>query len=263
MIRFIPIIATLFSLTLFAQNYQVGPSDLIRVTIVELEDVTGEYRIDNQGNLNLPYLGQVSVSDQTITQIRDHLASEFGKDLVNNPQVFVDLVEVNWRPINVIGAVNTPGKLQKVYQNITLVDAITHAGGLQEKAGDTILIMRATPDGITETLKVSYEELLIEGKSFLNIPIYAGDTINIPIDKPIRISVLGEVSRPDEYEFSSKTKVSLLRVIASAGGFSDFAKRNKVVVRRNGEEIKVDVRAIMEDGAKDFMMEDGDIVAVP
>lgn len=247
-----------------AQNYQLGPSDLLKISVIELEDLAGEYRVDSQGNLSLPYLGQFSVFHLTVSELRSELAKQLtDQDLVNEPQVLIDLLEINYRPINVIGAVNNPGKLTKVFQNINLVDAITRAGGLQDNAGDTILIMRTSTTGFTETLKVSYRELLIQGKAFLNIPIFAGDTINVPIEKPMYISVLGEVNKPGEFDFKSTARVTLLRVIASAGGFTDFAKRHKVAVRRDGKEIKVDVRAIQEEGKADFVMQDGDIVSVP
>lgn len=258
------LMALTMGFTAHAQNYKLGPSDLLKIAVIELNDMAGEYRVDTQGNVTLPYLGQMSVYHLTVDQVRSTLAEQLAKqELVTDPQVLVDLMEVNYRPVNVIGAVQNPGKLNKVFQNITLVDAITRAGGVQENAGDIILIMRTADNGFTETLKVSYQELLIEGRPYLNIPIYAGDTINIPVEKPMLISVLGEVSKPGEYEFKSTSRATLLRVIASAGGFTDFAKRHKVAVRRNGKETRVDVRAIVEDGAPDFVMEDGDIVSVP
>lgn len=254
----------IFSQPTLAQNYQLGPSDLLKIAVIELEDMSGEYRINNQGELNLPYLGLFQVLNKTVSQVRQELVEKItSEDLVKQPQVFVDLLEVNWRPINVIGAVKTPGKLEKVYQHITLVDALTRAGGLQDNAGDSILIMRTTPEGFSETLSISYVELLIEGDPHLNIPILAGDTINIPIEEPLLVSILGEINKPGEFEFKSNSKVTLLRVIASAGGFTDFAKRHKVAVRRGGKEEKVDVRAIQQGKAADYVMEDGDIVSIP
>lgn len=47
-----------------------------------------------------------------------------------------------------------------------------------------------------------------------------------------KISVLGEVRRPDRYLI--RQKVTVLDVIALAGGFTEFAKRDEVIVIRNG-----------------------------
>lgn len=253
------------SLTAMAQNYKLGPSDEFKVTVLELNDMSGQYQVDSGGNVNLPYVGQLSVMNKTLEEVRELLAEKLIKaDLVKEPQVIVDITAVNYKPISVIGAVQNPGKLDKVVQATNLVDVLTRAGGVAERAGDTILVMRTSEvTNLTATLKISYEDLLIKGDPHLNIPIQFGDTINIPIEKPVLISILGEITKPGEYEFKSNSEVSLLRVIAMAGGFTDFAKRHKVAVRRNGEELKVDVRAIQEKGAPDFLMQDGDIVSVP
>jgi polysaccharide export outer membrane protein len=217
---------------LLAQNYRLGPGDLLKISVIELQDVAADYKIDNQGNLNLPYLGLLKVQDKTTMELREEIITKLSERFVNEPQVFVDLLEINWRPISVIGAVNLPGRLKGVNPNINLVEAITLAGGVLENAGDTILVMRTPDSGIPETLKISYQELLIEGKPFLNIPVMAGDTINIPVERPTVISVIGEVNKPGELEFPSSSRVTLLRVLAAAGGFTDYARRNKVSIRR-------------------------------
>lgn len=47
----------------------------------------------------------------------------------------------------------------------------------------------------------------------------------------LKISVLGEVRKPDVYRI--KNRVTVLDAIAMAGGFSDLAKQNKVMILRN------------------------------
>ncbi len=63
----------------------------------------------------------------------------------------------------------------------------------------------------------------------------------------LKISVLGEVRKPDVYRI--KNRVTVLDAIAMAGGFSDLAKQNKVVVIRNGpsgpQRIKVNVKQLV------------------
>lgn len=47
----------------------------------------------------------------------------------------------------------------------------------------------------------------------------------------LKISVLGEVKKPDVYRI--KNQVTVLDAIAMAGGFTEFAKPSKVVILRN------------------------------
>jgi polysaccharide export outer membrane protein len=68
----------------------------------------------------------------------------------------------------------------------------------------------------------------------------------------LKISVLGEVRKPDVYRI--RNRVTVLDAIAMAGGFSDLAKQNKVVVIRNApagpQRIKVNVRELVRDDTK-------------
>ena len=249
-----------------AAQYKVGPGDLLKITVLELEELKGsEYRIDNQGNLTLPYLGLILVKDLSLSDLRTAITDGLKSGFLKDPQVFVELIEVQYRPIRVIGAVAKPGKLDRV-QDINLIEAITQAGGVTKEAGDTIFIMRRTPKNTTVSFKISYSELFIEGKAESNHPIYPGDTINIPAEIPIQISIIGEVNKPGQYQFSPRSRATILRVIAVAGGFTDFAKRNRVLVKRETEtgnsDIPVNVKSIESSDAEDFEILHNDVVIV-
>jgi polysaccharide export outer membrane protein len=65
----------------------------------------------------------------------------------------------------------------------------------------------------------------------------------------LKISVLGEVRRPDVYRI--KNRVTVLDAIAMAGGFTDLARPNKVIVLRNtasgAQRIKVNIKQLVDD----------------
>ncbi len=81
----------------------------------------------------------------------------------------------------------------------------------------------------------------------------------------VKISVLGEVRKPDVYRI--KNRVTVLDAIAMAGGFTDLARPNKVVVLRNTaagqQRIMIDVKQVVADEhAKPFYLEPLDTVYV-
>jgi polysaccharide export outer membrane protein len=81
-----------------------------------------------------------------------------------------------------------------------------------------------------------------------------------------KVSIFGEVKKPDVYPIRQKTTV--LGAIALAGGFTEYAKQNKVVVIRNGathqQEYKLDLGAMLRGNNKSvFYIEPGDTVYVP
>lgn len=80
-----------------------------------------------------------------------------------------------------------------------------------------------------------------------------------------KFSVVGEVRKPDVYPIKQKTTV--LAAIALAGGFTEFAKQNKVIVLRNGpsrqQTFKLDLKSMLSGKNQSvFYIEPGDSVNV-
>jgi polysaccharide biosynthesis/export protein len=81
----------------------------------------------------------------------------------------------------------------------------------------------------------------------------------------LKISVLGEVRKPDVYKI--KSRVTVLDAIAMAGGFTDLARPNKVIVLRNSpagpQRIKINVKELVaNDHGTPFYLETLDTVYV-
>jgi polysaccharide export outer membrane protein len=81
----------------------------------------------------------------------------------------------------------------------------------------------------------------------------------------LKISVLGEVRRPDVYKI--KNRVTVLDALAMAGGFTDLARPNKVIVLRNTpggpQRIKINIKQLVdEDTGAPFYLQTLDTVYV-
>jgi polysaccharide export outer membrane protein len=82
-----------------------------------------------------------------------------------------------------------------------------------------------------------------------------------------KVSVLGEVERPGRYELGSR--VTVLDVLALAGGFTDFAKRSRIGVLRDDGSGSRYLRFDYDEAASghrrqaNFTLQPGDIVVVP
>jgi polysaccharide export outer membrane protein len=83
-----------------------------------------------------------------------------------------------------------------------------------------------------------------------------------------KIFILGEVVRPGI--FILKAKTSVLQALALAGGFNQFASKNKVVVIRNKkdgstEKIRINIKEIVKEGSmdRDIILMPQDTIFVP
>ncbi|MFQ5900230.1 MAG: polysaccharide biosynthesis/export family protein [Thermodesulfobacteriota bacterium] len=82
-----------------------------------------------------------------------------------------------------------------------------------------------------------------------------------------RIFMLGEVKSPGTYMLKRNT--SILQAIALAGGFTDYASKNRIVVIRGGENIKIRFDDIVNIKKKEgenndnLILKPGDTIFVP
>lgn len=79
-----------------------------------------------------------------------------------------------------------------------------------------------------------------------------------------RVFVTGEVAHPGAYPL--RGRVSLVQAIALAGGFSDFASKDRILVIRQGSgEIPVRYSDMVEkkESRRDLYLKPGDTVVVP
>ncbi len=112
--------------------YRLGPGDQVHVTTFGGEQLTGDFRVSDSGNVAVPLLGLVPASGRTTAELGDEIAARLRRmKLFTNPSVAVEVV--SYRPIFVLGEVNHPG--QYPYQpGMTVLSAVAVAGGFTYRA---------------------------------------------------------------------------------------------------------------------------------
>lgn len=89
--------------------------------------------------------------------------------------------------------------------------------------------------------------------------IYRNITVNVITTAKIYY-VEGEVLRPQEYPLTRR--ITLMQAVATAGGYNDYANRNKVTITRNGQVMRFDIKAIEKHPERDVPIEAGDRIKV-
>ncbi|MGH9364904.1 MAG: polysaccharide biosynthesis/export family protein [Thermoanaerobaculia bacterium] len=245
-------------------EYRLGPKDLLEIRVFEIPEFDLERRVSDAGTIGLPLLGEFSVSGLTSSEVRDRLQSALLK-FVNRANVSVVVKEYASKPVSVLGAVQKPGSLT-VSGQWPLLLAISAAGGLTEQAGRKIYVLRRTDNGLSDTLEVSVDELFQGSSPIWNIPIFPSDVVNIPARLTIRVFCLGEVRQPGALEFDSDGRITLLSVLAKAGGLTDRASR-AIRIKRHGPDGKdvemiVDFKRILSGKDPDPTLKPDDVVIV-
>jgi polysaccharide export outer membrane protein len=241
--RLIVIIVSLVFLTLWSalagsaesDDYQIGPGDVLKISIYDHPDLMTVARVDNDGYILLPLAERVRVGGLTTSSASRTIAAELGADYIVNPQVSVFVEEFRSKKVFIIGEVVRPG-LYELSGPTTLLELVSKAGGLTRGAGHNATIRRTGANGSTgeKHIEVNIAELLQSGSETVNLLLMDGDSITIP--KTAVIYVTGQVNRPSALPVEPDTTV--IKAITMAGGFTPLASQGKIKIIRkiNGVE---------------------------
>jgi polysaccharide export outer membrane protein len=263
------IVSLLLAAPSFAQDqqgeYRIGSKDLLAITVLEIPDLNVERRVADNGSIDLPLLGAVAVAGKTATEARAQLEDLLRSKYVNRANVSVIVKEFANKPVSVVGAVTKPGALT-LSGRWYLLQAISAAGGLDASAGRKIFVLRRADNGLSDVLEIKRDDLMQGMASTWNIPIFPGDVVNIPARSTVKVFCLGEVKAPGALEFDSDDRISLLSVIAKAGGLTDRASKTILIKRKGPDgrdvETKVNYKSVIAGKDPDPLLKADDVVVV-
>jgi len=246
-------------------DYRIGPKDLLEIHVFEVPELNVERRVSDSGSIELPLLGQVPVSGLSAGDVKTRVESLLTAKYVNRASVSIVIKEFANSPVSILGAVQKPGPLN-ISGNWYLLQAISAAGGLTPQAGRAIYVLRHASNGLSDRLEIKVDDLFRGASSTWNIPIFPSDVVNIPARATVKIFCLGEVKSPGALEFDSDDRISLLSVIAKAGGLSDRAS-NSIRIKHRGSdgrdvETVVNFRRIVSGKDPDPVLSRDDVVIV-
>jgi polysaccharide export outer membrane protein len=134
-------------------EYRVGPQDLIEVSVYGLPELARTVRVNSEGKISLPLIGQVEATGLTAQGLERSIANKLSEKYLQNPQVTIFIKEFTTLRFTVEGAVNKPGVFPIVGQ-MTLLRALAVAGGQGPLSDMTeIIVFRVTPAGESVSLK--------------------------------------------------------------------------------------------------------------
>src|SRR4030095_1171983 len=74
-------------------NYVVGPADILRVTVFNEPQLSGHFRIENDGTFNYPFLGRVKAGGLTVAAVAAAVKTGLSAGYLRDPQITVEVVE--------------------------------------------------------------------------------------------------------------------------------------------------------------------------
>jgi polysaccharide export outer membrane protein len=259
-------------------NYVLGPNDQVLIRAPEAEEIDNRpFRIDGDGNINLPLVGHIHAAGMSLQELEADLVKRL-REYVREPQVFVTVVQFRSEPVFFVGLFTKPG-VYPLQGNRTLVEMLSTVG-LQRDASRRIKITRheeygpiPLPDAVVDpekkisTVEVSIGSLTQNMNPAENILLQPYDVVSV--GRAELVYVNGEVTRVGGVDLAERDTIPIAQVLAQSGGFTREAKKGEVRILRPVEGtsrryvIKVDVADLLEGKGLDIPLQPGDIVYVP
>jgi polysaccharide export outer membrane protein len=261
----------------------IGPGDVIQVSVAGVAELQKQQvRVDEDGSINLPLLGQIEVAGLSEQQLTALLKVKLRR-YVYQPDVQVFGNSYTNRGVAVTGEVHSPGIITLNGPAATVRQVLQRAGGPTEAAAKRVLLapgdtgragvnpaalepgapkVRSLSDDPQELLVIDMDQPGAD--RFMDIPVRPGDAIYVPPGG--NVTVIGWVYFPKTVTVTRG--LTVLQSIASAGGPMFAADKTRVkLIRQNSigapEVYTLDLNKIENLQQADMPVRDGDVVQVP
>jgi len=215
-----------------ATAYTLGGGDVLQVTVwdhpelalaqgpqqqtnARPSDPPQGFVIDEAGNVQMPYAGNVQVAGLTVDGARLAISTALARYFVA-PKVTVRVASFRAKQIHVDGEVRAPGTVQVNDVPLTLYEAVGRAGGFTTAADQSRLEL--VRGGTSYPLDLP--DMLARGVNPSGLVLRDGDLLRVAPREENGVYVMGEVSRPTTALPLRTGRLTLSDALSQAGSFN-------------------------------------------
>ena len=278
------VFSTVFtSWTAHAEGFMIGAEDMLQISVWGNSELSVHVPVRPDGMVSMPLIGEVKAEGKTPLELKKSIEKELMR-YVKAPVVSITVTAINSFKVFVFGdgisktitmsgdtagqtaasstavsGTSTSGQIT-LRRNTTLLQLLAQIGNVSNIDLPNAYLLRAG-----KKIAVSFEQLVGKGDYSQDVQLEPNDIIYLPGGLSNRIRITGAIRMPGLIPFSEG--ITALDAVLAAGGFTEFASQNNVLVsRKEGEAIqsyKVKLKDVMEgDIQKNFLLRPGDVVTV-
>jgi polysaccharide export outer membrane protein len=245
-----------------AQEYEIGPADVLNVIVLGQPSMTGEMGVGADGMLSFPFLGRVKAAGLSPLDLERKLITLLSDGYLKRPQVSVTVKQYRSQRVFVTGEVQRPGPYG-LRPDRSLLTLLQDVGDLTPNVGHELIVIRApapapppvveegsngassdaaatpapTPsprvgpllpgevDG-SQIFRLNLRELR-SGYPDKDMRLQVGDTVYLP--KAAQVYVTGHVARPGAYRYEEG--LTVFRALALAGSPTERGSSKVKIIR--------------------------------
>ena len=245
--------------------YSIGSGDVINIAITDIEDIDGSYTISPNGDVTIPYVGQVVIDGKTKEEAQAFI-NDVLKTFYQEPETIVKIEQYNSAYVYITGAINRPLSILLSEQPLKLLDALIKAGYVKDQKSyvKTALLRRGS-----EVYEIDLYELLNKNNTDLDIYLRKDDVLHVSESDTDQAYAFGEFTTSGP--ISVYKDLTLTELLATKGINKATAKTKNIYVMREDTSkfLYVDIYKINLNNpaaflvANNFYILPNDIVFIP
>lgn len=239
-------------------DYRLGPDDVLSITVLRHPELSSEQvSVPASGRIDLPEAGGILVTGKTTSQLAAAIRRALRRTMVA-PEVTVSLRQARTRRLFVLGAVAKPG-VYDIRPNWRVTEALAAAGGLPGRADETTATL-ARAGG--QPVSIDLEAILDNPASPQNRPLLPDDVLLLQALEAKRITVSGDVLKPDVYPLRRAPR--LLDALNAAGGLRQRSSATRGFLLRGGKRIELALADAVDlrDSRANIALQNGDLLTL-
>ncbi len=250
----------------YRYEYILGPADSISLDLTDTDDLDGNYLIDQDGMIDLPFIGKVKLDNLSLNEAQNILMKVI-QGYYKNPDLQMNIEEFNSSKVHIVGAVRNQITINLDQKPIRLIEAAIKAN-FNPSAADKLFGTKGLLRRDNKVYKIDLTNSFKSTDEKENFYLKKDDVIFIDRNSD-SIHVFGEITKPGVY--FPNLDYSLTELISTSGLNQLTANAKKVYVIREKYQkfLEVDVfqlnikNPINFIAGKKFLLKERDIVFIP
>ena len=206
--------------------YSLGAGDIINIAITDVDDINGSYTVSPDGDVTIPYVGQVMILDKTKEEAQVFI-NDVLKTYYQEPETIVKIEQYKSSYVYITGAINRPLSILLSEQPLKLLDALIKAGYVkdQKSYSKTALLRRGK-----EVYEIDLYQLLNLNNTDLDIYLRKEDVVHVSETDTDQAYAFGEFTTSGP--ISVYKDLTLTELLATKGINKATAKTKSIYVLR-------------------------------
>jgi len=250
----------------YRYEYILGPADAISLDLTDTDDLDGTYLIDQEGMIDLPYIGKVKLNNLTMNDAQNILLQVI-EDFYKNPDLQINIEEFNSSKVYMVGAVRNQITINLDQKPIKLIEAAIRAN-FNPSSADKLYGTKGLLRRDNKVYKIDLLNAFQNNDEKENFYLKKNDVIFIDRNSDA-IHVFGEVTNPGIYFPNLDYSLTELISTSSLNQLTANAKKIFVIREKYNTFLEIDVfqldikNPINLVAGKKFLLQERDIVFIP